>query len=97
MCRMSKTELGPGRRTAGPLIGHRSLGREIVGNEKSPPAARISAANSLLDRGYGRPESKIDATVETSLDHHEFDFNRLSPERFALLGEILEDDESDPG
>jgi hypothetical protein len=26
-------------------------------NLKSPPAARVAAANALLDRGYGRPGS----------------------------------------
>jgi hypothetical protein len=72
---------------------------EIVGNEKAPPAARVSAANALLDRGYGRPESKIDATVETPTQ--QFDLTKLSAERFALLSEILEetrvDGESDAG
>jgi hypothetical protein len=27
----------------------------IMKNAKSPPAARVAAANALLDRGYGRP------------------------------------------
>lgn len=27
----------------------------IMTNEEAPEAARISAANSILDRGYGRP------------------------------------------
>jgi hypothetical protein len=27
---------------------------EIVKNKKAPPAARIAAANSILDRGYGK-------------------------------------------
>src|SRR5262249_41268302 len=39
---------------------------EIVNNKKAPPAARVAAANSLLDRGYGRPETKIDASLEPS-------------------------------
>ncbi|MGO9332298.1 MAG: hypothetical protein ACLQJ0_29885 [Steroidobacteraceae bacterium] len=29
----------------------------ITKNAKSPPAARVAAANALLDRGYGRPGS----------------------------------------
>jgi hypothetical protein len=37
---------------------------EIVGSKKAPPAARVAAANAILDRGYGRPETKIDATIE---------------------------------
>jgi hypothetical protein len=39
---------------------------EIVGSKKAPPAARVAAANAILDRGYGRPETKIDATLEQS-------------------------------
>ena len=29
----------------------------IMQNEKAPPAARVAAANALLDRGYGKPDS----------------------------------------
>ena len=28
---------------------------KIMTNAKSPPAARVAAANAILDRGYGRP------------------------------------------
>jgi Family of unknown function (DUF5681) len=31
----------------------------IMTNPKSAPAARVSAANALLDRGYGRPPQHI--------------------------------------
>ena len=31
----------------------------IMTNKKSPPAARVSAANALLDRGYGKPPQHI--------------------------------------
>jgi len=31
----------------------------IMTNSKSPAAARVSAANSLLDRGYGKPPQHI--------------------------------------
>jgi hypothetical protein len=31
----------------------------IMTNPKSVPAARVSAANSLLDRGYGKPPQHI--------------------------------------
>jgi hypothetical protein len=33
---------------------------EIVKNKKAPPAARVAAATHLLDRAYGRPETKIE-------------------------------------
>ena len=31
----------------------------IMTNEKAAPAARVSAANALLDRGYGKPPQHI--------------------------------------
>jgi hypothetical protein len=31
----------------------------IMRSPKSPPAARVSAANALLDRGYGKPPQHI--------------------------------------
>jgi hypothetical protein len=36
---------------------------QIVEDVNAPPAARVAAANSLLDRGYGKPEAKIDANI----------------------------------
>ena len=36
---------------------------EICGNKTYPPAARVTAANALLDRAYGRPESTSTVTV----------------------------------
>jgi hypothetical protein len=36
---------------------------QIVEDESGPAAARVAAANSLLDRGYGKPEAKIDASI----------------------------------
>ena len=35
----------------------------IMQNEKAPPAARVAAANSLLDRGYGKPTQPISQTL----------------------------------
>ena len=32
---------------------------EIMLNVESPPAARVAASNSLLDRGYGRPPQAL--------------------------------------
>ncbi len=36
---------------------------EIMSNEKTPPAARVAAANALLDRGYGKPTQLISKTL----------------------------------
>ena len=33
----------------------------IMNEAQAPPAARVAAANSLLDRGWGKAEQKIEA------------------------------------
>jgi hypothetical protein len=38
----------------------------IMDNPKAAPAARVSAANSLLDRGYGKPPQHITGEVAAS-------------------------------
>jgi hypothetical protein len=35
----------------------------IMRDDKAPPAARVAAANALLDRGYGKPTQPISQTV----------------------------------
>jgi uncharacterized protein DUF5681 len=37
---------------------------EIARDAKAPPAARVAAANALLDRGYGRPMQAVDLEVQ---------------------------------
>ena len=31
----------------------------VMRNNESPPAARVAAANSLLDRGWGKPKQTV--------------------------------------
>jgi hypothetical protein len=38
----------------------------IMKDGRAPHAARVSAANSLLDRGYGRPTQSVDVTANVS-------------------------------
>jgi hypothetical protein len=38
----------------------------IMKDERAPHAARVSAANSLLDRGYGKPPQSVDVTTNVS-------------------------------
>ena len=38
----------------------------IMTNPKAAPAARVSAANALLDRGYGKPPQHITGDVAAS-------------------------------
>lgn len=36
----------------------------IMGQPDAPPAARVSAANSILDRGWGKPAQPVDGDGE---------------------------------
>jgi hypothetical protein len=33
---------------------------DIMANSNAPPAARVAAANAILDRGYGKPSQYIE-------------------------------------
>lgn len=59
--------------------------RTIMLDAKAPPAARIGAANALLDRGFGRPAQQVD--VNATID---FDFSQLSDDEFEEFGRLLE-------
>jgi Family of unknown function (DUF5681) len=41
----------------------------IMKNPKAPAAARISAAQALLDRGYGKPAQAIEVSAQPDLTH----------------------------
>ena len=41
---------------------------EVAKDKKAPPAARVSAANALLDRGYGKPISEHEHNHKGNLD-----------------------------
>jgi hypothetical protein len=49
---------------------------------KAPAAARVSAAQALLDRGYGKPAQAIEVNAEPDLTH-------LSDEDLETLERIL--------
>jgi hypothetical protein len=36
---------------------------DVVGNQKAPPAARVAAAEAILNRGWGRPTQPVQAEV----------------------------------
>jgi len=41
---------------------------KVIGNTEATPSARVAAASALLDRGWGRPEQSVKASInETSL------------------------------
>lgn len=43
---------------------------EIMNGEEHPAAARVSAANAILDRGFGKPSQalEVDATIEATIN-----------------------------
>lgn len=40
---------------------------DIATNERAAAVARVSASNSLLERGWGKPVQPIDLTVQTDI------------------------------
>ena len=40
---------------------------EVAEDPESPPAARVMASNSILDRGHGKPTQGITGEVQVSL------------------------------
>jgi hypothetical protein len=50
-------------KTAARKLTPEALGtlQEVMEDKKAPPAARVSAATAILDRGWGRPKQTIEA------------------------------------
>jgi hypothetical protein len=64
---------------------------KIMQDPKAPAAARVAACRELFDRGYGRPESSLNAKVETpSTLTEDFDafLAELSPEERGVFERI---------
>jgi hypothetical protein len=40
----------------------------IMGNAKTPPAARVAAAIAVLDRGWGKPSQQMDMAGTVTLE-----------------------------
>jgi hypothetical protein len=40
----------------------------IMGNAKTPPAARVAAAIAVLDRGFGKPSQRMDMAGGITLE-----------------------------
>lgn len=43
---------------------------EVAGNPSAKDAARVVAARTLLERGFGAPERKVEKTVDINLHDH---------------------------
>ena len=41
---------------------------EVMGNAKTPPAARVAAATAILDRGFGKPSQRMDVAGGLTLE-----------------------------
>ncbi len=41
----------------------------IMNKRDAPPAARVAAAQVLLDRGWGKPEQKVDGDIRHYVAH----------------------------
>jgi hypothetical protein len=61
---------------------------KIMRDPRAPTAARVSACRELLDRAYGRPESAINAKIESDAD--ELDFSLLAPEERAEVRAFMD-------
>jgi hypothetical protein len=64
----------------------------VVNNEEAPAAARVAAANAILDRGWGKPESY------TNMTHHNKPLRELTDEELTAIilesrGELEDDPE----
>jgi hypothetical protein len=55
----------------------------VLDSETAPPAAKVSAANSILDRGWGRPKESVDVTHAKSLEELVLESYQIGREREA--------------
>ena len=65
--------------------------RDIMRDKKAAPAARGYAANSILDRGYGRPSQTI-STTGRDKPHDQMSDDELT----AIAAAQPDDDEREP-
>lgn len=61
----------------------------VMNAPSSPPAARVAAANSVLDRGWGKPQIEVNATVNVYDNMSETDLVRYIANN-VIEGEIIE-------
>jgi hypothetical protein len=52
---------------------------EVLDDKDAPAAARVSAANSILDRGYGKPSQPIDGDGNGGAIVHRIEMVAVSP------------------
>jgi hypothetical protein len=68
--------------------------REVMNDGDEKGAARVAAAKTMLERGFGAPERKISQTVDHTIhDHRQAHFNALkllAARRPALAGSHMD-------
>lgn len=52
---------------------------DVLENADAPPAARVAAANSILDRGYGKPSQPIDGDGQGGAIVHRIEMVAVKP------------------
>ena len=57
----------------------------IMGNAKTPPAARVAAAIAVLDRGHGKPSQRMDVAGGLTLEA--LIMARINPDRQRAYGD----------
>jgi hypothetical protein len=60
----------------------------IMREKKAPPAARVAAANSLLDRGWGKAVQPVDATINSERSLNEISSSELDERIAAALSRV---------
>lgn len=53
---------------------------DVMSDKDAPQSARVSAANSILDRGYGKPAQPIDGDGEGGPVLHNIEVRFIRPE-----------------
>jgi len=62
----------------------------ILKSPDSPPAAKVASANSILDRGYGKPRQPMEHGGRDGAPIEYRDLSGLSDEQLGQLATILE-------
>jgi len=66
--------------------------RQICNNRRAPPAARVSAATALLDRGWGKPRQEVD------LNHRDVSVAQMTDEELDdRITRLLAGEKTSPG
>jgi|SRR5215469_14454147 len=60
--------------------------RHVAAQHDAPPAARVAAANALLDRGWGKPEQHVEVSARIADQMSDAELNSELARLSQLLG-----------